>query len=368
MLGSYPIAGAPIAAGPNANPAALSSQTLALVQRSLSLTTDQNITLGSQTLASTLHSVGLSTSVSLTLGFQSLSATLNSVAPSISIVAPITGQSLSLIQNEVSFGAIVPLDSQALNLALNSVTATVSMDIALTGIREPSPLVYGDDQAIATQPLAALPSALSPINRYSYPSSFYLQQNAIYAAGEAIVPTLASQSMALTLNSVTATVAMDITLESFALSTTLNSVDLATDVDFFLVSQNPLRFTQNGLSVTYGTTVFLSSQHLTLSERNLSLTTDQTVVVGSQTIYTTFNSLREWLPINTWQQTSCSGGIPGQWNPIPFDTEVYGDDQAIATEPLGCLPQPLPPIRKFPGSPWDDVASTTTTTWTNIQT
>ena len=110
------------------------------------------------------------------------------------------------------------------------------------------------------------------------------------------------------------------------------------------------------------------SQPINFTLNSVSLITDQSIVAQSQTIYTTLNRLREWIPINPVQPGSCTDGIDGQWTDIPFDTEIYGDDFAIAAEPIGCLPQPLPPYRKFPGTPWTNVPTQTTTSWSNIQT
>ena len=288
MLGFYPIAGAPIAAGPDANPSAVTSQTISLTLNSVSLSTGQNIALTSQSLLLTQNSVLISDDDNIAVAGQALSLTINGV--------------------ELSTGVGLTLDSQNLTLVENVV-------------------------AVEVQP-----------------------------------PVFDSQTMAFTLNSVVLSTFVNLFVDSQTIITAENAVELATGNTVPLTAETPLGLTLHSVSVRSDQVLSVASQRITTTLHSVALVTDQSIVVNSQTIYTTLNSLREWIPINTWQQSSCSGGIPGAWTPIPFDTEVYGDDFAIASEPLGCLPQILPPIRKFPGSPWSNVTSTTTTTWSNIQT
>lgn len=287
MLGFYPIAGAPIAAGPDANPA-VTSQTLSFTLNSVSLSVGQTIPLSSQSLLLTENSVSISAGVTLPLDSQTLNLTLNSVS--------------------LSVGVNLTLGSQTLTLVENSVTVEV-------------------------QP-----------------------------------PTFDSQTLTLTLNGVSLSTSVNALLDSQVLLLTENSVSISTDNQIDITAETPMGLTLNSVGLSLGVNLTLASQTLLLTENSVSLITDQVLVAQSQTIYTTLNGLRLWKIMDTAQPGSCPDHCDGLWTEIPFDTLVYGDDFAIASEPLCALPQVLPPVRKYPGATWANVTTQTTTTWSNIPT
>jgi hypothetical protein len=314
MLGFYPIAGAPLAAGQNADPA-VASQTLTLTPNSVSLSTGNIVPLTSQVLNLSQNSVLISDDDVIEVAGQPLFLTLNSVALSTGVDATLASQSLTLTENSVSIEVQPPIfDSQTATFTLNSValvtdhnvtlasqtiTSTAnslsfsaSVNIFLTPVGE---VLYGDNWAIAATPIGSLPEA-SPYIAYG------------------------------------------------------------------------MRLSENSTSLSAGVTVTAESQSMLLTQRSVSLITDQTIVVGSQTIYTTLNELRLWKIIPTVQPGTCPNHCDGLWTEIAFDQFVSGDDFAIATQPLCALPQPLPPIRKFPGSTWGNVTTSTSTSWKNVQT
>ena len=271
-------------------------------------------------------------SSSVAAASQTVSLTLNSVTLSTDQTVPLSSQTLVLTENSVSLsaGVTLPLDSQNISLALNSVSLSVGATLALTS---QNLTLAENDVTVEVQP-----------------------------------PTFDSQTLTLTLNDAVATATANAELSSQTLTFTENSVDIATDHTIQVNGEIPILSTLNNVGLSLDAVLTPTSQQINFTLNSVSLITDQILVAPSQTIYTTLNSLREWIPINTWQPGSCTDGIDGQWFDIPFDTEVYGDDFAIAAEPLCALPQPLPPIRKFPGTPWTNVPATTTTTWSNIQT
>ena len=192
-----------------------------------------------------------------------------------------------------------------------------------------------------------------------------LTENSVYV--EVQPPTFDSQSLTLTLNGVSLSTSVDATLASQTLNLTLRSVSLSTNNYIDLTSQ-VLTSTLNSVSLNLDTVLTAGSQTMLLTERSVALITDQNIAVSSQTIHTTLNSLREWYEFSTAQPGNCPDHCDGLWVDIAFDEEVFGDDFAIASQPIGCLPQILPPIRKYPGTPWGSIATNTTTTWTNIPT
>ena len=313
MIGVFPIAGAPLAAGQDANPAA-ASQSLSFTLNSVALVTDQTLQLASQSLAltespvyvsdddvidvagqvllSTLNGVALSTGVDITLDSQAIAFTENPVQ--VEVQPPeFTSQSIALVQNSVSYitDTVLTPDSQSVNITLNSVGYGAGVTVAITPIGE---ITYGDEWAIAAQPLCSL-TPLTPLRKC-------------------------------------------------------------------------LGFTENSVSLNLDAVLMAPSYQLATTVNSVSLITDQNIVAPSQTIYTTLNGLRLWQDIDTEQPGNCPDHCDGLWTTIAFDEQVYGDDFAIASQPIGCLPQILPPIRKYPGTPWGSIATNTTTTWTNIPT
>lgn len=255
-------------------------------------------------------SVTVSGDANTALSSQSLTFTENSVLISEDDVIEVAGQVLQLTQNSVvvTNDTDVPLPSQQLDFTLN----TASIEV---------------------QP-----------------------------------PTFDSQYLNLTENSVALVTDQVLTLDSQNLALTENSVALSTDHVIDITAETPLALTLHSAAVTTDQVLTVGSQSLLFTENSVSLITDQNIVVASQTIYTELNSLRLWYQFSTVQPGSCPDHCDGLWTEIAFDQEVYGDDFAIASEPIGCLPQALPPIRKFPGTPWGNVPTQTTTSWTNIPT
>jgi hypothetical protein len=270
--------------------------------------------------------------VELTLASQTINTTLNSVSLSTGQTVPLSSQTLNFSQNSVliSDDDVIEVAGQVLTLTLNGVT-----------------LSAGADATLASQTLT-------------------FTENSV--AVEVQPPTFDSQYLAFTLNSVALSTGVNAFVAAQNLTFTENSVALSTNNYIDLTAEPPLYFTLNSVSLSVGQTIVLTSQALNLAENSVSLITDQTIVAASQTIYTELNSLRMWGIIPTDQPGNCPDHCDGTWAEIAYDELVYGDDFAIATEPLCALPQALPPIRKFPGSAWDNVPAQTTTTWTNIPT
>ena len=269
---------------------------------------------------------------SVTLASQTISLTLNSVSLSTGQVVPLTSQTLNFTQNSVliSDDDVIEVAGQVLTLTLNGVSLSTSVDTTLAS------------------------------------QSLTLTENSIQV--EVQPPTFDSQTISLTLNGVTLVTNVDAILASQNLTLEEKSVILSTTNIIPLTAETPLGLTLNSVALSVGQQIVLTSLPLALTENPVSLVTDQTIVAGSQTIYTTLNDLRLWKIIPTVQPGTCPDHCDGIWTDIPFDTLVYGDDQAIATMPLCSIPRSLPPIRKFPGTPWTGVTTQTTTTWSNIQT
>ena len=288
MLGFYPIADAPLAAGQWSEDVTLASQTISLTLNSVSLSTGNVVPLTSQTLNFSQNSVLISDDDVIQVAGQVLALTLNGVALSTDVDATLASQSLALTENDVLIEVQPPaFDSQTISLTLNGVTLITNVDAIL-----------------------------------------------------------ASQNL---------------TLEE-------KSVLISTGHTIPLTAETPLALTLNSVSLVTNVNATAASQSLLLTENSVSLVTDQTIVAGSQTIYTTLNDLRMWKSIPTVQPGTCPDHCDGLWTEIPFDTLVYGYDQAIATMPLCSLPQILPPIPKYPGADWTNVPTQTTTAWSNIQT
>ena len=181
-------------------------------------------------------------------------------------------------------------------------------------------------------------------------------------------PTFDSQTISLTLNGVTLITNVDAVLASQNLTLEEKSVILSTNNYIDLTAETPLSLTLNSVSLSLGVNLTADPQFMLLTQHSVGIITDQVIVAGSQTIYTTLNDLRLWKTIPTAQPGTCPDHCDGQWTEIAFDQLLYGDDFAIASEPLCALPQPLPPLRKFPGATWGNVNTSTSTSWKNVQT
>lgn len=272
--------------------AVIASQSLTLTESSVYVSDDDVIDVAGQVLLSTLNNLTVTTSVEIALDSQTLTLTESSVQAEVQ-PPEFTSQSIALVQNSVSYitDTVLTPDSQSVNITLNSVGYGAGVTVAITPIGE---ITYGDEWAIAAQPLCSL-TPLTPLRKC-------------------------------------------------------------------------LGFTENSVSLNLDAVLMAPSYQLATTVNSVSLITDQNIVAPSQTIYTTLNGLRLWQDIDTEQPGNCPDHCDGLWTTIAFDEQVYGDDFAIASQPIGCLPQILPPIRKYPGTPWGSIATNTTTTWTNIPT
>jgi len=181
-------------------------------------------------------------------------------------------------------------------------------------------------------------------------------------------PTFGQLPLALTQNSLTLTTTVNALLAQQVLALTQNGVSLTTDQSLSLTGQS-LTTTQNSVSLSVGQNLTLGSQLLLSTLKSVSLSTDQNLpALGNFNLSLSQNSFRLWKEIDTRQVASCNGYTPGSWVDIGFGGLVYGDDFAIASQPLCGTPHPLPPINKNPKQTWGTVNTTTSTTWKTIPT
>lgn len=280
-------------------------------------------------------------------------------AGQINASATLASQTLSLSQSSVlvSDDDVIEVAGQALSLTFNGVSLTTTVDATL-----------------ASQ---ALTPTLSSVEIEVQPPAFD------------------SQSLASTLSSVSLSAGATLTVASQSLNTSVNSLNFSTDVNIFITPLGPILYgdnwaiaaapigslpepctyiatgmslTESSVSLNLDAVLTAASQSMLFTENSVNLITDQNIVAPSQTIYTTLNGLRLWYDFPTEQPGNCPDHCDGLWTTIAYDEEVFGEDWAIASQAIGVLPQALPPIRKYPGSPWSNVPAQTTTTWTNIPT
>ena len=314
MLGFYAIAALPLAGLAFDASVALSSQNLTLAENSVTISTEVNTTVTAQTpLVLSQNSLDVSTGVDTTLNQQSLTATQNSLTLSTGVNATLDSQSLSVSENSVSLSV-----DQVL-----SVTAQTPLSLAI------------QDLLVVVQP-----------------------------------PTFESLPLALTQNSLTLSTTVNALLDQQVLALTQNGVTLSTDQNLSLASQS-LSLTQNSVALSTGHTIALTRQtalHTTLNF--LSVSNSTTLSLVGQSLQLTQNGFRLWKEIDTLQKASCNGWVPGHWENIGFGGFVYGDDFAIASQPLCGTPHPLPPINKQPKQTWGTINSTpaTPTAWKDIPT
>jgi hypothetical protein len=314
MLGFYAIAALPLAGLAFDANVALSSQNLTLTENSVTISTGVNTTVTAQTpLVLSQNSLAVSTGVTQTLTQQSLTATQNSLTLSTGVNTTLNSQSLTLSENSVSLSV-----DQVL-----SVTAQTPLALAI------------NDLLVVVQPptFDSLPLALT--------------QNSL-TLSTTVNALLGQQVLALTQNSVALSTDQNLSITGQSLSLTQNSVTLSTEQTISLTRQTPLHTTLNFLSVSNSTTLTLVGQSLQLTQ----------------------NGFRLWKGIDTLQKASCNGWVPGHWENIGYGGLVYGDDFAIATQPLCGTPHPLPPINKQPKQTWGTINQTPTvpTTWKDIPT
>jgi hypothetical protein len=282
-----------------------------------------------------------------------------SVVVTTGVNATITSQSLTLTESGVYINDddVIDVAGQVLLSTLSSVTITTSVEVTL------------DSQSL-TATVNSVQAEVQP-------------------------PEFSSQSITSVLNSVGQITDVTLSVTSQSLTPSVNSLSFSTDVNVFItplgqvlygdnwaIAATPIgslpepcpyiaagmSLSESSVSLNLDAVLVAGSQTLQLTEKSVSLITDQNIVAPSQTIYTTLNDLRLWYDFPTVQPGSCPDHCDGQWTTIAFDEEVFGEDWAIASQAIGTLPQILPPIRKYPGSPWSNVPAQTTTTWTNIPT
>ena len=315
---------------------------------------DQYLVLVSQSVTLTQNSLALSTAVSLTLDSQNLVTTLNSLTVQAAANFALQSQTLALTQNSLALSTdqVLTLGSQSLALTQNSVG--LSLDVVL-GLSAQTPLA--------------------------------LTENAVQV--EVQPPTFDSQSIALTQNSVTLATDQVLQIGSQNLTTTLRSVSLQTSQQITLGS---LTLTSALSSVLPSLQVFLKSQSLLMTQRSIGFGASTTVHLSNTNLGLglTLNSFRkQWVDIATNQipstpyddcsiastpicytppDPSTTPNTQGDWFDIVFDGEVYGDDFAIASQPICGSPYPLPPIGNYPPAMWANITTTQTANWTAIPT
>ena len=230
--------------------------------------------------------------------------------------------------------------------------------------------------AIADLPISGLPwdadvttssqsatLALNSVNtitgvNYTTPSqNLAFTQNAIIV--EVQPPIFDSQSFSSALNSVTITITANALLGSQTLTLTPHSVSLSTDNVVPLDSQS-MAITESSVAVETWVNALIGSLNLQLTQNSIGLELDAVLPVIGQTIYTTINGLRLWQDIDT-------DGDFCPWRQITFGEYLYGDDFAIASDPICGTPRPLPPILKTPPN-WNEIATPATTVWTEVET
>lgn len=384
MLGFYPIASAPIGAAEGETQVYLTSQTATLTLSSIELSAGVNRVVDAQSLITTLNSLTIQAAANYALNSQTLTATLHS--PTISVTANVsvalTGQSItSAIHGTNSLGG------NNCAIAALPICAIPYPDPALefTGVQiDAYPAITGQTLSTTLNSVAVSDDDVIVVS----PQVITTTLNSVVASTDALVPTLDSQTFTTAVNSIIVEVQPP-TFDSQTLSSTLNSVDLVTDVVLDLSSQTltlsvnsvavgigytilvdsqSLSTTLNSVDITTGHTITVGSQTLQVYPNFVSLVTDQVLSVTGQTIYTTLNGLRLWQTIDTVQPSSCSGAEPGTWTEIAFGELFYGDNFAIAATPIGTVPQLNAPIRVTPPQAWDQINTTTTTTWNRVET
>lgn len=256
----------------------------------------------------------------LVLTSQTLSLTLNSAAATAAANAAASSQNLVTTLNSLTIQAAANYALQSQNLALTITPVIVSGDAL------PPTL---DSQSLATT-LSSVTVEVQP-------------------------PTFDSQSLTLSLNAVTITTEVNALLGTQTLNATLNSVGLSADQVLDLTSQS-LALTLNSVAIATEVNALLSSQSLTLTQNHVLNSTDQTVGVTGFSIASTLNSFRSfWVDIFTTQipeipyddasiastpicytppEPTTDTSVQGNWNEITLDAVVDGQDCAIGSQPI----------------------------------
>lgn len=380
MLGFSPIADTPVAAISENAFVFVGSQTLTITLNSAALSAAVNTTVDSQSLITTLNSPTIQAAANYALQSQNLATTLNSV--SVVSVNTISVTGLALNVSVQGSGAALGGDNAAIAALPLCAIPYPDPVITYTAVRiDEFPAVTGQTLNLSVNDVAVFDDdnihvgsqVLSPgVNSVAVFTDAYvptldsqtLSLTVNDVAAQVQPPTFDSQSIALTQNGVTFSTGATYTAPSQELNLTINSVGIGQLIN--LPSQTAT-VTVHSVSVVTDQSLIVGSQSLQFTLKRVSLITDQTVSVGSQTIYTEINGLRLWQSIDTQQTQSCNGWAPGTWETIQFGDLLYGDNFAIGATPVASIEE-CEPIRKTPPQTWGQVDSTTTTTWSTIQT
>ena len=380
MLGFSPIADTPVAAISENALVFVGSQTLTITLNSAALSAAVNTTVDSQSLITTLNSPTIQAAANYALQSQNLATTLNSV----SVVSVNTISVTGLALNIAVQGSGDALGGDNAAIAALPLCAIPYPDpvITYTAVRiDEFPAVTGQTLNLSVNDVAVFDDDNIHVGSQVVSSGL----NSVAVANDVILPAVASQTISLSLNNIVAEVqppvfdSQSITLTqngvtfstgatytapAYELNLTVNSVGIGQLIN--LPSQTAT-VTVRSVSVVTDQSLIVDSQSLLFTLKRVSLVTDQTVSVGSQTIYTEINGLRLWQSIDTQQTQSCNDWVPGTWEAIQFGDLIYGDNFAIGATPVASIEE-CEPIRKTPPQSWGQVDSTTTTTWSTIQT
>jgi hypothetical protein len=382
MLGFYPIASAPIGSAEAETQVYIASQTATLTLSSIALSAGVNRVVDAQSLITTANSPTIQAAANYALNSQTVATTLNS--PAISVTANVsvalTSQSISsVIHGTTSLGgdncAIAALPLCAIpypDPALEFTGVQTGVSLATTGqtltLVANSVTISEDVPVLGSQTITTTLNSVSPSASANAPTlasqSLTLTQNS--ASVEIQPPTVASQSITTTVNSVSIVVSTSLEVASQEIALTLNSVAIELGNSVLLGSQS-ITSALNPVTVRVGQNIALTGQTINAQLGFVSIGIGQTLLVTSQTLYTTINGLRLWQGVNTTQPTNCSGQPPS-WNEIVFSDVIYGDNFAVGATPIADIPRELPPLRRDPPQVWDQIDTTTTTTWDTIET
>ena len=320
MLGFIPVASAPITVLALAAEVFIASQSMAITPNSVAATTDAStsVEVSSQTIATTLSSVSADATTNADVASQTISSTLNNV------------------QASTASTVIVNLDSQILSVSLHG-----------------SGFYTADNASIAALPIATIPSPAPTVDFF------------VVNVGSTVP--LTSSTISLALNDVAIGAGTSAAISSQTVTSTLNSATVGLG-DSVLLDSQTLNFNVNNVGIQIGVEPLVTSNTITAYLNDVRVSPDAIVYLQSQTIYTTLNGFRLWQNVDTIQPAGCYGYTPGVWQSIESTDYVFGDNFAVAGTPIATLPQPLTPIKKTPATSWGAVATTTPTTWTDIQT
>lgn len=380
MLGFSPIADTPVAAISENAFVFVGSQTLTITLSSAALSAAVNTTVDSQSLITTLNSPTIQAAANYALQSQNLATTLNSVSVVSVNTISVTGLALNIsVQGS---GAALGGDNAAIAALPLCAIPYPDPVITYTAVRiDEFPAVTGQTLNLSVNDVAVFDDDNIHVGSQVLSPGL----NSVAVANDVILPAVASQTLSLSLNNIVAEVQPPV-FDSQSITLTQNGVTFSTGATYTAPSQElnltinsvgigqlinlpsqTATVTVHSVSVVTDQSLIVGSQSLLFTLKRVSLITDQTVSVGSQTIYTEINGLRLWQSIDTQQTQSCNGWAPGTWETIQFGDLIYGDNFAIGATPVASIEE-CEPIRKTPPNPWEQVDSTTTTTWSTIQT